>query len=63
MDVAERVLTCRLIENIEQDPMLGKKLGLRNASRYRGKLKKIDKQNRKRRREDAWQEKPEVTVR
>lgn len=54
MDIAQRILTCRLIEKMEQNPALGKQLGLKNASRYRGKLRRIDRQNRRRRREWKW---------
>lgn len=54
MDIAQRILTCRLIEKMEQNPALGKQLGLKNASRYRGKLRRIDRKNRRRRREKAW---------
>ena len=54
MDIAQRILTCRLIEKMEQNPALGKQLGLKNASRYRGKLRRIDRKNRRRKREKAW---------
>lgn len=51
MDIASRILTCRLIEKMEQTPLLGKQLGLKNTSRYRMNLaratNKIDEEGEK----------------
>lgn len=47
MDIEQRVLTCRLIEKIDQNPTLGRQLGLKDVSRYRGKLRRIDGEGEK----------------
>ena len=48
MDIASRILTCRLIEKMARNPLLGKQLGLKNTSRYRmnsaGSTNKIDEE-------------------
>ena len=51
MDIASRILTCRLIEKMYQNPLLGKNLVLKNTSRYRmnsvGSTNRIDEEGEK----------------
>ena len=40
MSVAERIRICRLIEKIQMQDAYSKKIGVQDASRYRGKRTK-----------------------
>lgn len=62
MEIEQRILVCKLIEKMEQDPDFGKQLGLKDTSKYLREFKGNDEQNRQRRREERWQEKREVTA-
>lgn len=48
LETARRVQTCRLIEKMEQNPELAKQLGLTNVSKYRGKLKRVNRECKQR---------------
>ena len=48
METARRVQMCRLIEKMEQNPELAKQLGLTNVSKYRGKLKRVNRECKRR---------------
>lgn len=47
-DIGSRIAVCRLIEKMEKYPAYCEKLGISNASRFRGKsIKKNDPSKRK----------------
>ena len=48
LETARRVQTCRLIEKMEQNPELAKQLGLTDVSKYRGKLKRVERECKRR---------------